>query len=128
MKILDGTIDITPLLVAQKQLSTALQTAKSPLEITGTIKCFEYCYELSWKTMRKILEKMGLVNINSPRTTFTAAFNNGLITNLDTWIHFIELRNLTVHTYDSDLAEDVFFKLPQFEQHLISFISTIKKR
>lgn len=71
-----------PLLQARLQLVAALTKAESDLEITGTIKCFEYCYELSWKTMKKILEHYGTTEINSPRKVFAAAFQNNLISDL----------------------------------------------
>jgi nucleotidyltransferase substrate binding protein (TIGR01987 family) len=127
MKIIQGNIIITPLLDEQKQLDIALQTAKNPLEITGTIKCFEYCYELSWKTMQKILATMGIIDKNNPRSVFEAAYKNKLIEDLDAWNNVIRIRNLTVHTYDQDLAHEVFNSLPTFKKHLDSFIEIIKR-
>jgi nucleotidyltransferase substrate binding protein (TIGR01987 family) len=126
MIILNDKIVITPLLNAQHQLNEAIQVAHTPLEITGTIKCFEYCYELSWKTMRKILEQMGIVDINNPRSVFTASYKNHLIQNLELWYSFIETCNLTVHTYDENLAQTVFESLPQFSTALNQFVQKIK--
>lgn len=127
MNILQNTISITPLCNAHKQLQNALQEASSPLEVTGAIKCFEYCYELSWKTMRKILIYHGINDINSPRSVFAQAYANKLIDNLEVWNSFIEMRKLTSHTYDENLAETVFDALPRFEEHLLAFIKTIKE-
>ena len=39
-------INLAPLLQARDRLELAIKIAKSELEITGAIKCFEYCYEL----------------------------------------------------------------------------------
>lgn len=127
MKILNGRISIEALLKARRQLKQAIATAKTELEITGSIKCFEYSYELSWKTMKKILEAMGLTDINSPRLVFAAAAKNGIIIDLDAWNSFIEKRNLTSHTYDETLAHEVFDFLPHFLKHLDALIMKIKE-
>lgn len=128
MYILNEKILITPLLEAKIQLDEAIATAHTRLEITGAVKCFEYCYELSWKIMRKILVQQGVdQNINSPRSVFTHAYSAGLIDNLQAWTSFIETRNLTVHTYDGQLADMVFESLPSFAEHLNVFICNIKR-
>jgi len=69
-----GSLDITALLNAKKRLDNAIIVAQSPLEKTGAIKCFEYCYELSWKLMRKILLKKG-IETGSPRDKFINTIN-----------------------------------------------------
>lgn len=126
--VIDKKISLTALIKAKNQLAYAIKNAKSELEITGAIKCFEYCYELSWKTMKKILESMGLVDINSPRTVFIEAFKNQLIDNLSAWNSFITQRNLTSHTYDEEIALEVFDSLPQFLDHLVKFIEHVQNK
>lgn len=128
MYILDGKVLIQPLIDAKIQLDEAIATAHSRLEITGAIKCFEYCYELSWKIMRKILVAQGIdENINSPRNVFKHAYSAGLIDSLEAWHDFIEKRNLTVHTYDGHLADIVFDSLSTFSEHLELFVIKIKR-
>lgn len=124
---IDKKISLNALLKAKKQLDFAIKNAHSELEITGAIKCFEYCYELSWKTMKKVLESMGVTDINSPRAVFKAASLNQLIDDLDAWDGFITQRNLTSHTYDEDRAHEVFDSLGLFAQHLDAFIQLIQK-
>lgn len=45
------------------------EKARSELEKAGAIQAFEICYELSWKTMKRILAYRGL-EANSPREVF----------------------------------------------------------
>jgi hypothetical protein len=45
--ILDGKIDIEPLVTTRNFLARALKEAKTELEIAGTIQAFEVCYELA---------------------------------------------------------------------------------
>jgi nucleotidyltransferase substrate binding protein (TIGR01987 family) len=120
-------ISLQALYKAKDRLDFALKNAQSELEITGALKCFEYCFELSWKTMKRMLEARGVRDINSPRTVFVAAFQNKLIDNLDAWNSFIAQRNLTSHTYDEDLADEVFRLLPRFAQHLDAFLKTAER-
>lgn len=116
-----GELDIAPLLKAQKMFADALVEAKSPLEKTGAIQRFEFCYELAWKTMRRILIKKGL-EANNPRDVFRLAAANGLIDSPELWFESIRKRNL----YDEDLAEAIFDWLPEFKKYLDSFVAIIK--
>ena len=122
--ILD-TINIAPLLKAKAMLDEALEIAQSPLEKTGAIQCFEYCYELAWKTMRRILLKKGLETA-SPRDTFRAAATNRLIEDPEVWFEFIKKRNLTTHTYNLALAEKIFCFLPDFQSELDKLVAHIQ--
>ena len=121
-----GEIDITPLLDAKKNLDAGISSASSDLEKTGAIKAFEFCFELSWKAMKRILAKKGL-QVTSPRDAFRVAADNELIKDPETWFKFIDKRNLTVHTYDKKIAEEVLKFLPTFQQELNEFIKTITK-
>lgn len=123
--ILDKII-ITPLLRAQKTLESALQEAESDLERDGAIQRFEYTYELIWKILKKILSFKG-VNVNSPRDVFREAAKQGLIEDPKIWFEFIKKRNLTVHTYNEDDAEEIFECLPKFRDELSKVIEKIKK-
>jgi nucleotidyltransferase substrate binding protein (TIGR01987 family) len=122
--ICEGEIDISSLLKAKAMLDEALTIAKSPLEKTGTIQCFEYCYELAWKTMKRILHYRGLTPC-TPRDTFRDAVNSGLIADPEVWFAFMAKRKLTVHTYRIDLAQEIFDFLPSFQSELNTFIATI---
>lgn len=121
-----GEIDITPLIKAKSKLDESILTADTWLEKTGAIQCFEYCYELSWKFMKKILFKKG-VDYRSPKDVFRGAAQNKLIEDPEIWFHFIDLRNQTTHTYDDKKAEEVFNELPCFQTEFNKFLDAIKK-
>lgn len=120
-----GTINIAPLLKAQKVLEEALENAQSDLEKTGAIKAFEFCYELAWKTLKKVLYKKG-IEANNPRDVFREAAISGLIDNPKNWFDFIEKRNLTVYTYDADYLHDLYEFLPEFADSLNQLTSFLK--
>lgn len=127
MLILDGKVSLDVLIRTKKQLDTAIPAAKSELEITGAIKCFEYTYEISWKIMKKVLTVMGIGDINSPRTVFAAAYKNNLIDDIDAWNHYITHRNLTTYTYDESLAHEIFASLPTFATHVDVLLKNLQR-
>ncbi|GJM06942.1 MAG: nucleotidyltransferase [marine bacterium B5-7] len=122
--ILDN-LDISALLKAQATLSEFYNNTKTEQEMAGTIHAFEFAYELAWKTMKRILTKRGL-EVLSPKVTFRTAAKEGLITDVEQWFEFVEMRNLTVHTYNQDNAQAIFDKLPGFIETLNLFVETIK--
>ncbi|MFH1644774.1 MAG: nucleotidyltransferase substrate binding protein [bacterium] len=125
IKIFGGII-ITPLLKAQKIFNSALQEVENDLERDGAIQRFEYTYELIWKNLKKILSFKGII-ANSPRDVFREAAKQDLIDDPEIWFEFIKKRNLTVHTYNQDDAEEIFESLPRFKEELSKVIEKIKK-
>lgn len=124
--LITGNIDIAPLLKAQKFLDQSIQEAQSQLEKAGTIQAFEFCYELAWKIMKRILAYRG-IQMASPREVFRAAALEKLIDDPEIWFAFIQQKNLTVHVYNQELADNLFSQLPHFSRELNRFIQTIKK-
>lgn len=74
-------------------------------EVQGLIQCFEYTFELAWKTMKDYLEAEGF-EVKSPRGTLQTAFQVQLITDGHVWIDALNKRNLMAHTYDEEVAEE----------------------
>ena|SRR5690554_1348712 len=73
-------------------------------EVQGFIKCFEYTFELAWKTMKDYLEEQGF-DVKSPRATIKTAFQTQLIKDGHTWVDALEKRNLMAHTYNEEYAK-----------------------
>lgn len=74
-------------------------------EVQGLIQCFEYTFELGWKTMKDYLEQEGF-NVPSPRKAIQTAFQSQLITDGHTWIDMLEKRFLMSQTYNEKYAEE----------------------
>ncbi len=75
-------------------------------EVQGLIQCFEYTFELAWKTMKDYLEYQGFI-VKSPRQTIKTAFQVELIKDGHIWIDALEKRKLMAHTYDEQIAKEV---------------------
>lgn len=74
-------------------------------ERQGLIQCFEYTFELAWKTMKDYLEEQGF-SVMSPRMTIQTGFQVQLVQNGHIWIDALEKRNLMAHTYDERLTDE----------------------
>lgn len=79
--------------------------ALNKFELQGLIQCFEYTFELAWKTVKDYLEAQGFT-VKSPRQAIQTAFQSGLIADGHTWIDAMEKRNFMAHTYDEALAKE----------------------
>jgi nucleotidyltransferase substrate binding protein (TIGR01987 family) len=49
--------------------------------------------------------------VKSPREAIKQAFQAGIIEDGHTWMNAFEDRNLTVHTYDEDTANEILFSI-----------------
>ena len=125
--ILNGKLDIEPLISARNFLKKALQEAKTELEIAGTIQAFEVCYELAKNTIRKILLLRAQEVHITPKEIFRLAGLESLIPNAEIWFEFAKKRNKTSHTYDGEVAEEILNSLPNFLYHLDLLIAKLKE-
>ncbi len=74
-------------------------------ERQGLIQCFEYTFELAWKTMKDFLDYQG-IQAPTPRAAIQQAFASALIGDGHAWIDALEKRNLMAHTYDEGNAAE----------------------
>jgi len=78
----------------------------SKIERAGFIQFFEIAFELSWKLLKDYLESIGYIT-KSPRETIKIAFQIEVIKDGHDWLEALENRNLTVHTYNEKLANEM---------------------
>ena len=89
----------------------ALDQVKNPLDRDGAIQRFEFCFELSWKCIRDAAGADGL-SADSPKACFRVAFQQGWVDDEMGWLRVLEDRNISSHTYNEDLAVEIFDRLP----------------
>lgn len=100
---------------AIKRFSKALDIplAENTLALDASIQRFEFCYDLCWKTLKKLLLKEGL-EVNTPREVFRQAYQlHGLIEE-NLWLKILTDRNLTSQTYRQDYAVEIYDYVPQY--------------
>ena len=79
----------------------------SELEQPGLIQGFEYTHELGWNVLKDYLEAQGFVSIIGSKGATRGAFKNGLVEDGEAWMDMIKARNLTSHTYKTEVAEEI---------------------
>lgn len=84
----------------------AKQPMQTELERAGLIQLFEMTFELAWKVLKDYLEAEGFI-VKSPREAIKNSFQFGIIEEGHIWIDALSYRNLTAHTYDIALAENL---------------------
>ena len=79
----------------------------SELEKEGLIQRFEYTFELAWKTLQDLLIERGYIDVIGPNPVIAQSFQNGYINDAEGWKLILKSRNLTSHTYNSEIADKI---------------------
>lgn len=95
------------------RLQEALSEPETSLTRDASIQRFEFTMELAWKAIQKFLATEQII-CQSPKSCFQEAFAFGLVHDDDTWIAMMDDRNLTVHTYNEELAKEIYSRLPGY--------------
>ena len=115
-------LDLSTIGRALNSYDRAIQFSKERLDVdiseteanvikAGVIHNFEITYELCWKFMKRWLElnlTPGLLDGVSRKELFRHALENKLIKSFDDWVKYHELRNTTSHTYNEDVADEIY--------------------
>ena len=96
---------------ALHQLTLAMelkaQRPLSELEQQGLIQGFEFTHELAWNVLKDYLEMEGIQGLVGSRSTAREAFKRGLVRDGEVWMDMIEKRNLSSHTYNQAVANEL---------------------
>ncbi len=105
---------------AVSSLEKALDLPKDDISRDASIQRFEFCVELAWKVAKK---KMG-TGTTAPKEVIREMAQNNLIDEVEFWLKAIDQRNLSSHTYNEDLAEEVY----NFAKNFIDFAKKLSKK
>ena len=98
-------------LKALQTLAEAVQLAQqrplTKLEQQGLIQGFEFTHELAWNVLKDYLDAQGFVGLVGSKNATRQAFKDALIQDGDAWMDMIKARNLTSHTYNTDIASGI---------------------
>ena len=95
------------------------------------IQRFEYCFELSWKMVKRRLEldisNSAEVDGYSKRTLFRVAAERGLVANPQAWFVYLVQRNKTSHTYDAKVAFEVAAVIEDFSRDAQALLEQLEQ-
>lgn len=81
----------------------------------GVIQRFEIAMDVSRQLMIRVLKEIfSLDAASAQKDTIREAAKFGLIADAEAWMGHLAARNRTSHTYDSEIAEQVFSHIPSF--------------
>ena len=106
-----------------KKFKEVLSLPEDDIVRDSAIKRFELCFELSWKVIKDYLKEEGIF-CRSPKSCFKEAFSIGLIESEEKWLDIIDDRNLSVYTYDEELAKELYSRL---KNHYTAMEKLLKK-
>ena len=115
----------------QRALSLAAERSLSELEEQGLIQAFEFTHELSWLLLKDFLVDQGVSGISGSRDAVREAVVRGLISagSEVTWMPIIRSRNLTSHTYNPSVAQDIAALIRErYAQELTALQGELRRR
>jgi len=133
-------LDLTQLKKAQFAFDEALEYALSLeadknaypfLAARGNlIQSFEFTFEISWKMMKRYIDNsLGSKGekINTHKDLYRLAGQRGLINEFYPWLDYRDARNKTSHSYNEEIAEEVYRVAKNFKTDLADFVGRIEE-
>lgn len=111
---------------AIQRLEEALRLEKNDIVRDSAIQRFEFTFDLAWKTIKTYLGEQKGVMCASPKDCIRAAYAQGLIAYDDAWLTLTDMRNETVHTYNEEIAEKIYARLPDALQKYQTLLASLK--
>ena len=119
----EGTFSISALENAHKRLGDVLkifvENENDDIVRDSVIQRFEFTYSIALKTLKKYFEGVAFVMEDVQQMTFIQVIRVAnkldlLHFELDKWTEFRQMRNITSHTYDEEVARKVVAVIPDF--------------
>lgn len=119
--------------VARKALATleeALSAPKTPLARDAAIERFEYSFETVWKAAQNYLSEFEHLSLGSPASVIRGCFQTQLLSEDQsrTALRMARDRNLTVHTYNESLAEEIYGRLGEHARLMEQWLAALEAR
>lgn len=119
---------ISQLSNALSRLIEVLDLKKTEIVRDSAIQRFEFTLDLSWKLIKSFLEEQSGVVCSSPKECFREAYHNKLIAYEEKYLELVDIRNLTTHSYNEKLAEEIYKELPRAHELLFILLGNIQKQ
>ncbi len=117
---------LTSFIKAMANLKGVLTENKTSTVRDAAIKRYELCYELAWKSVQEALRTEGMEVCKSPKACFKQAFKQGWIVDEETFGEMVQNRNLTTHTYNEDLADEIYNNLETYVHLFESLLAKLQ--
>lgn len=118
--------------IAQQALTTFNELVGkdqvSPVERDAAIQRFEYTFEATWKAAQRYLLIREGVDTGSPKAVIRACWQSGILDEemARQAFNMADDRNLTVHTYNEELANIIYSHLNAYAGLLAKWITNMQ--
>lgn len=120
------SLRLAQLVNAFTRFEEVLAQPKNSFMRDSAIQRFEFTADLAWKVLQCVLEEQFGIRANAPKTAMRLAHENGLIADLPSWLAMTDDRNLSSHSYDEEVAEMIYTKLPQYAILTKTLVETLQ--
>ena len=104
-------------------LSRALSLPEDDITRDASIRRFEFCVELAGKSAKKV---MG-TSASAPKQVVREMYQAGLVDDVELWLQSIDQRNLSSHTYNEQLARQVYQFANKFVVHAKTLVQRLEE-
>jgi len=111
---------------ANKRLKEAAGTNPTQMNKDATIQRFEFTFELAWKAIQKYVRDQGF-DCKSPKNCIREAARLEVIDDPEDWFDFLKKRNLTAHTYNREIANQIYKKAIKFPKEVDALLEKISQ-
>jgi nucleotidyltransferase substrate binding protein (TIGR01987 family) len=110
---------------AHRRLREVLLQPTNEFMRDSAIQRFEFTFELFWKILRLYALYDG-IEVNSPRSSIREGFRLHLFEDEELFLAMLESRNMASHTYEEEIAEEIYQQLPQYAKAMENTILRIQ--
>ena len=129
-------LDLTSLQKALSSLDRAIKRYESDTtdeDIRDTvIKRFEYSWDLCWKMVNRQLEQDMPTRPSANKLSYPEILREaaecGIISNVEGWMGYRKMRNITSHGYDEEKARIVYKAAVEFYIDATDVLKELEKR
>lgn len=110
----------------------SLSASQRQLIIAGVIQHFEFCYEQTYKMLKRQLEEDSAnpaeVDQYSFQELLRVAAERGLISDVALWFEFRQQRNITAHTDNDNEANRIYDSILAFHKEAHYVLEKLQQR
>ena len=95
----------------------------------SSIQRFEFTFEIFWKLVKTAMREFEGVECNSPKSCMRELFKNQYVSEEEVrkLLEMVDDRNLTTHTYNEELAEELFKRLEAYAELMRSVVGRLRR-
>lgn len=112
---------------ALARLQEALKLEETLIVKDASIQRFEFTFELCWKLMQAVSRFKDAKTTGSVRDSIRTGAQLGIVENSEPWFEFHDVRNQASHTYNLEMADEVYQEIKTFPPFARQLIESAEK-